>query len=232
MRIVGHVAHVTASLYAETMTNSQASVDLGALYGAARQRITALVTADGVDLETIVPATPAWRVRDVVAHLAGVTADAIGGNMEGAPGEVWTAAQVARGRDRALTDLLEDWAKFGAMLEGFLSSPAGAPAAAAVIDVHSHEADIRHALGLSFEIPSTFLGWSMERLRDGFHTAVVEANLPPVTLKVADAELLRARLGRRTAAEVSAYGWSTDPAPYLDTFFLFGPAERSIGEHL
>lgn len=226
------MAQVTASLYAETMTNSQASVDLGALYSAARQRITALVTVDGVDLKTIVPSTPAWRVRDVVAHLAGVTVDAIGGNMEGAPGEAWTAAQVARGRDRDLTDLLADWEKFGAMLAGLLSSPAGTPASAAVIDVHTHEADVRHALGLPFEMPSDFLGWSMKRVRDGFHASVSEAGLPPVTLNVGDAEMFRARLGRRTSAEVSAYDWSADPAPYLDTFFIFGPTERSIGEHL
>ena len=146
------------------MTNSQGSVDLGALYSAARQRITALVTADGVDLEAIVPSTPAWRVHDVVAHLAGVAADAIGGNMEGAPGEAWTAAQVARGRDRSLADLIADWEEFGPMLEGFLSSPAGVPASAAVIDVHTHEADVRHALGMSFEMPGDFLDWAMRRI--------------------------------------------------------------------
>ncbi|MEQ1874267.1 MAG: maleylpyruvate isomerase N-terminal domain-containing protein [Ilumatobacteraceae bacterium] len=214
------------------MTNSTTTHDLGALYGAARQRITALVSANGIDLDTMVPSTPAWRVRDVVAHLAGVTADAIAGNMEGAPGEAWTAAQVARGRDRTLTEVLAEWAQFGPMLEGFLSSPAGAPASAAVIDVHTHEADVRHALGLSFDVPSEFLEWSMERLRDLFHKAVSEAGLPPVSVKVADAELFRARLGRRTEAEVRAYDWSVDPTPYLDSFFLFGPTEHSIGEHL
>ena len=37
---------------------------------------------------------------------------------------------------------------------------------------------------------------------------------------------------KRITALVTAYDWSTDPTPYLDTFFLFGPAEHSIGEHL
>lgn len=227
LRVVGHVAHVTASFYAETMTN----IDLGALYRGARERITALVTAQGVDLERNVPATPAWRVRDVVAHLSGVTADAIGGNMAGAPGEAWTDAQVTRGRDRELADLLADWAKFGGVMEAFLSSPDGAPASAAVMDVHSHEADVRHALGMPFSIPVDFLSWSMGGLRDGFHKAVADAGLPPVTINISDAEWFRARLGRRTADEVRAYDWSLDCAPYLDTFFIFGPAARSIGEH-
>jgi hypothetical protein len=28
---------------------------------------------------------------------------------------------------------------------------------------------------------------------------------------------------------VSAFGWSADPAPYLDTFFLFGPTDHEVG---
>ncbi len=213
------------------MANGESKPDLGALYGAARQRITALVTADGVDAETVVPATPVWRLHDVVAHLSGVTADAMTGNMAGAPGEEWTAAQVARGRDRTLRELLAEWAKFGPMLEGFLSSPDGVPAAAAVIDVHTHEADLRHALGLPMVVPADFLSWAVDRLRDGFHDAVAKAGLPPVSLIASDTEWFRARLGRRTVAEVSGYDWSLDPMPYLDAFFVFGRAAESLGEH-
>lgn len=210
------------------MTNT----DIGALYGAARQRITALVTTDGVDLETIVPSTPAWRVRDVVAHLTGVTADAMSGNMAGAPGEAWTEAQVARGRDRSLDEILADWEKFGSMLEAFLSSPAGGPASAAVMDVHTHEADIRHALGMPIALPSDFLAWAIDGLRDGFYKSVGEADLPPVRMNAPDAEWFRARLGRRTEEQVRAYDWSIDPTPYLDTFFIFGPTQQASGEVL
>ena len=210
------------------MTNT----DIGALYGAARQRITSLVTTDGVDLETIVPSTPAWRVRDVVAHLTGVTADAMSGNMDGAPGEAWTEAQVARGRDRSLDEILADWEKFGSMLEGFLSSPAGGPASAAVMDVHTHEADIRHALGMPIALPSDFLAWAIDGLRDGFYKSVGEAGLPPVRMNAPDAEWFRARLGRRTEEQVRAYDWSIDPTPYLDTFFIFGPTQQESGEVL
>ena len=210
------------------MTN----IDFGALYGAARHRITALVLDEGVDLETIVPSTPAWRVRDVVSHLAGITADAMTGNMDGAPGDVWTDAQVERGRGRLLSDVLADWETYGAQFEGFLSSPAGANATAAVMDVHAHEADIRHALGLPFEVPDNFLAWATTQLHDRFQTSVAGAGLPPVSVKADGSELFRAHLGRRTAAEVSAYDWSLDAAPYLDAFFIFGPAEKSIGEHL
>ena len=210
------------------MTN----IDFGSLYGAARQRITAIVTAPDVDVETVVPSTPAWRVRDVVAHLAGISTDAMTGNMEGAPGEVWTAAQVERGRDRPLSDVLDDWVAYGEKFEEFLSSPAGSAATAAVVDAYTHEADIRHALGLPFEVPSDFLSWATGHLDERFHTAVAEAGLPPVSVRAADAELFRARLGRRTAAQVCAYEWSADPTPYLDSFFIFGPTEQASGEHL
>jgi uncharacterized damage-inducible protein DinB len=46
--------------------------DLGASYRAARERITALVSADGVDMSRRVPATPEWALHDVLSHLAGV----------------------------------------------------------------------------------------------------------------------------------------------------------------
>ncbi len=210
------------------MTN----IDLGAFYGDSRQRYVALVTSPGVDLEKIVPATPAWRVRDVVAHLTGVATDVITRNVEGAGGEAWTAAQVERGRDRSLEELLADWDTYGAQLEEFLSSPAGEVVGNVVMDVHSHEADLRTLLEMPVDLPADVLDWSMGRIRDGFHSAVAEARLQPVTINVSDAELFRARLGRRTAAEVSAYDWSADPTPYLDTFFIFGPAQTSIGEHL
>jgi hypothetical protein len=50
-------------------------VDPGQLYLAARERVVALVTNDGVDPDAPVLATPGWSVRDVVAHLAGVARD-------------------------------------------------------------------------------------------------------------------------------------------------------------
>lgn len=202
------------------------------MYRASRHRITALVTAADANVELIVPSTPEWRVRDVVAHLSGIASDAMTGNMEGAPGEVWTAAQVDRARDQSLVDLLADWAKFGETFESFLSSPDGAVAGSAVMDALTHEADIRHAWEMSFELPDDFLGWAAGRLRDRFDAAVAEAGLPPVAVKAPDAELFRAHLGRRTAAQVREYEWSADPTPYLDAFFFFGPTEQASGEHL
>jgi len=215
------------------MTNlvaSATSPDLGALYRSARERITALAVGPLIDPTLVVPATPEWSVHDVIAHLSGIAVDGTSGNMEGAPGDAWTAAQVARNVDRSIAEMLAEWTLVGPLMEGFLSSPAGQNASSAVIDIHTHEADLRHALGLPVAVPSDFLAWAGPRLRDGFNAAVEKAGLAPVTVVVSDLELFRGRLGRRTDGEVLALEWSTPAAEYLDLFFIFGRAEQSLGE--
>ncbi len=206
------------------------SVDPGILYRTCRERITALVRAPDVDETMAVPATPGWCVHDVISHLSGVSEDAITNNMAGAPGEAWTAAQVARGKGKSLDELFAQWAANSAMLEGFFSSPAGAASGAGVYDAHTHEADLRNALGLPAAVPADFLTWAAPGFRESFAQAVADAGLPPVTMEASDFEWFRARLGRRSEAEVRAYAWTADPTPYLDHFFIFGRAVRSIGE--
>ena len=206
------------------------SVDPGILYRTCRERISALVAAPGIDTDRVVPATPRWTVHDVIAHLSGISDDATSGNMDGAPGDEWTAAQVERGRALTVGQLVERWEHNSPMLEAFFSSPAGAGSLNGVFDVHTHEADLRHALGMCVEVPAEFLAWAAPDFRDGFAEAIADAGLAPITVDIDDFEWFRGRLGRRTEAEVRAYAWSADPSPYLDEFFIFGRAERSLGE--
>lgn len=203
------------------------SIDLGAFYRAARLRVADL--ADDDLAARPVPATPAWDVHDVVAHLAGVMHDVSTGNTSGAPSTAWTAAQVERGRGKTVAEIVDEWAAAAEGFEGFLSSPEGGKAGAAIMDVNAHETDLRTALGLDPALPDEFVAWSGDRLRSAFDSQVAAAGLPAVTIDVSDFELFRGRLGRRTRDEVSAFGWSADPTPYLDTFFLFGPAEHPVG---
>ena len=208
------------------------AVDLGEMYRSARERITALVTAADVDPAAVVPATPDWTVHDVVAHLSGIAVDGTSGNMEGAPGDEWTAAQVRRNAHRSIEDMVAEWSQVGPLMEGFLSTPEGALASAAVMDIHTHEADLRDALGLPVAVPAAFIAWAGPTMRNGFAAAVAAADLPPVVVSVGDFELFRARLGRRTEAEVAAYDWSAPAAGYLDLFFIFGRAARPLRESL
>jgi uncharacterized protein (TIGR03083 family) len=202
-------------------------IDLGTAYRAARLRVADLVSDSVADRQ--VPATPAWNMHDVVAHLAGVMNDVVAGNMQGAATEPWTAAQVERGRGKPIAKVIDEWAGAAPGFETFLSSPGGSKAGSAVVDVHAHETDLRSALGLDSALPDDVVAWAAERLREGFDGQVVAAGLDPVTIDASDFELFRARLGRRTREQVSAFGWSADPAPYLDTFFLFGPTDHPVG---
>ena len=206
------------------------TIDLGELYRGAHSRISELVSGHGVDPTLRVPATPEWTVHSVVAHVSGIAADASSGNMEGAPGEAWTAAQVARGAGRTIAEMVEEWETTGPLIEGFLSSPAGEAAAAAVMDIHTHEADVRQALNLPAGVPEEFLAWAGATLRRSFAEQVAAAGLPPVEVTASDFEWFRGRLGRRTVGEVRAYGWPADAEPYLDTFFIFGRATASLGD--
>lgn len=207
------------------------------MYRAARLRIVDLVTAapDGAgDVERRgrlpVPATPLWDVHDVVAHLSGIVDDVRAGNMEGVTTDPWTAAQVERARGRSVAEMVAGWNHGAPTIEGFLSSPDGASAYRAVLDIHTHEADLLNALGRTVALPAEFLGWAAPVLLDDFHAAVAAAGLAPVAVDVTAFEVFRSRLGRRTTAEVTSYPWSLDPGPYLDSWFVFGRAEQSLGE--
>jgi uncharacterized protein (TIGR03083 family) len=203
------------------------SIDLGTSYRAARLRLADLADDDLAALR--VPATPEWDVHDVVGHLFGVMSDITAGNLEGVTTPTWTAAQVERCREKTVSEIVGAWAGAAPGFESFLSSPAGSNASAAVMDLHCHETDLRAALGLAAAIPDDVLAWAGETMRAGFNAQVTAAGLPEVAIAASDFEVFRGRLGRRTREEVAAFGWSADPAPYLDIFFIFGPTEEPVG---
>ena len=203
------------------------TIDLGASYRAARLRVADIVNDNLADHE--VPATPGWSVHDVVSHLYGVMTDISAGNLAGVATPPWTAAQVERCRSKSLGEVLAEWSAAAPGFEGFLSTPAGSNAGAAVMDVNCHETDLRSALGLAPALPDDTLAWAGESMRAALRSQIAAAGLPEVALDAPDFELFRGRLGRRTRDEVAALGWSADPAPYLDIFFIFGPTAHPVG---
>ena len=117
-------------------------------------------------LETTVPATPEWTVKDVVAHLTGDATCVIAGDFPSeffaAFGEEqavaalnrWTAQQVAERRDRPLQDVLSEWDasadKLVSMMKGE-AWPAGVPPFATYVlltDLAVHQQDIYGTLGI------------------------------------------------------------------------------------
>jgi len=52
----------------------------------------------------------------------------------------------------------------------------------------------------------------------------------PIRWRTDDDELLRARMGRRSRAQLAAMDWSRDPGPLLDELTVFAPAAADIVE--
>ena len=215
--------------------------DLARLYRDTRERLTSLVSGlESQALATPVPACPGWEVADVVAHLAAIVEDALAGRLSGPPSEAETAVQVARYKGRPMSRTLAGWTAGAPQFEEVISAFDIPPA---VIDVASHEQDIRGALGLpgarDNEAIRQMAGWLLERL----HTPV------PVCVTVEDAEFrvgpegepvlgltttrfeaFRWRMGRRSRDQLAALDWSGDPARVLDHLVVFGPARTDIVE--
>ena len=182
--------------------------DLAGAYADARQRFGELLAGlDAAALGAQVPACPAWTVRDVVAHVTGVAADAAGGTyFSGAADawrdirlaaarDVWTAGQVRSRRGRPVEALVAEWAGWAATLEPMLAGTVrplpGSPAwllSAPVADLAVHLHDVRGALRLpgDRDAPATGLGlriyarWLGDRLD--------QAGRPALRLRVAGRE--------------------------------------------
>lgn len=225
-----------------------AEPDLARLYGAARARLTALLTelaeADPAALDTAVPCCPGWSVRDVLAHLTAVCEDALAGRLTGIPTEEQTADQVRRMAGCELTEVLTRWAAAAPPFESVVARAGIWPA---VLDVVSHEQDVRGAVGRpgarTCEAIGLGAGWLLAGLRPPVPLRVVvedeeflagppgaPAVTPELTLVTSRYEAFRWRLGRRSRAQLAALDWSGDPAPVLDQLAVFGPAARDIIE--
>lgn len=119
--------------------------DWGALYHANIDAVTALAAgADQAELSTRVPATPAWTVREVLAHLAGSPADALSGRMDGAPGDAWTARHVRERAQRSTDELVVEIRSYA---DPVLATLAGNDRPALVWNLAVHHADLHEALG-------------------------------------------------------------------------------------
>ena len=213
------------------------------LFAASRARIVDLVKNS--DPETPVPTCPGWSVKDLVAHLAVSLGAYVDRDMEGATSPSWGDNQVAAHRETSLQDCLAEWEQNAARAGDLFESPLGAIAMA---DVLAHEQDIRTAIGQPGERKGAGVGASVEIALGFIEKKIAGTNLPPfrivtddvdrvvgegppaVTLSTSTYELWRSMHGRRSRAQVRAMEWDGDPTPYLDVFFVFGPAEDDIEE--
>jgi uncharacterized protein (TIGR03083 family) len=217
------------------------AVDLARMYRETRERLTALVAAlDEAELGAPVPACPGWTVADVIGHLAAIPEDALAGRLTGPPSEEETAAQVDRFRGRPMAQTLAGWTELAPRFEEVVATFKVRPA---VIDVASHEQDIRGAVGRpgarDTEVIREMSGWLLARLRPPVRLRVTVEDTqiqvgpdgaPVLGLTTTWYEAFRWRMGRRSRDQLAALDWSGDPAPVLDHLVIFGPARADVIE--
>lgn len=222
----------------------------GEAYASTRRSVVDLVKdLDEEESRRIVPACPAWTVRDVVAHLAAIAVDASKGNLEGVGSDEWTQRQLDERAGKAIPDLVAEWDEVASQIEGALEYfPKGA-ASLFVGDTVTHEHDIRLPLkrpgdrdAPAIEVAvNGYVRWFGRRLKDRGMPAVevraegrdwvAGAGEPAIAVEAPSLfELLRGLTGRRTKDEIAAFSWSGDPAPYLDVFSMYGMPAAPLGE--
>jgi hypothetical protein len=194
---------------------------------------------------TRVPCTPIWTARDVLSHVAGVPDDGLAGRVDGVATEPWTASQVERNAgftvDELLDRMLGQHELFGAAIEqlGEERPP---------YDCHTHEHDIRQAIGRPGNRESAIIEDAMLlltqwielpleltiRFSDGAMQVVGTPGAErQVELATSPFEVFRSRLGRRTQAQVRGLNWtgeSSDIDTIVASWFNFGPSDITIVE--
>ena len=196
---------------------------------------------DDDQLAITVPCSPEWTVRDVLSHVAGVTDDVANGRVDGAATDPWTAAQVERWRDTDPAVLIEQW---NSQIDGVAEALEQFGEFRPPLDCHTHEHDLRHALGMFDNQSSEVVMLMATRFADvavGRPVSITFADgsigsMPgdgdPIELSgLTQFEFVRSRLGRRTPEQVAAYEWSEAPGEQvLSNWFAFGPSELPIVE--
>ena len=197
---------------------------------------------------TLSPACPAWTVKDLYAHQAGVAADVLAGRLDGVATAPWADRQVAERADWTLGEVLDEWERNGPELEDRLADVGDAVDPRLVLDVWTHGQDVRGALDRPARRDGPVAQWCTQSMVARFGSRLREAGLAPLTLDVgheeliaggdraADTlavsrfELLRAATGRRSRSQILAWAWPSEPSAYVDALTVFPPRATPLDE--
>lgn len=97
--------------------------------------------------DVIVPASPAWSVRNVVAHLTSVAHISVNRLGWGDDVQATIDREVAVRADHTIEEITAEWEN---LLEPLAQMFAGQPSGPLVVDVVTHEHDVRAALGAEY----------------------------------------------------------------------------------
>jgi len=154
----------------------------------------------------VVPCTPAWTVRQLAAHFAGVPEDILAGRMEGVASDAWTHAQVERYGRLTLAELADLCEASAPQIDAIIHNFPQPIISQFVMDAVTHEQDMRSALGVPGGRDSKAVDVGV-----GFFLNLIEVSDPPLfneltSTPISQWDILRSLTGRRTVEQMNAVG--------------------------
>jgi len=202
-------------------------------YRAARLGVTKLIADGTVPADLTIPSCPEWTVRDLVAHLVGISSLAIG-RMSG-----WVKPERSSA-DTDVAGLVAEWGRMGEHAEYLIEEHGGRRGSLMVLDAFTHELDLRYALGAPLPDEHPAFPRAFEVVLSGFSAEVAAHDLPAIlvevdghewqagigepvaTLSGARYDIYRSLVGRRTHEQITRLGWSRESHRWLPAF-TWGP---------
>jgi uncharacterized protein (TIGR03083 family) len=221
------------------LTGQSAPVTNSVAYRNVRHNVTKMLTEHSPAEDLPIPTCPEWTIVDVLAHLAGTAALAVGRISGSVPARRTPAGS------NDIVSLLGEWDWMGPEVERLLTGRAGN---LLVMDSFTHELDIRYALGEPLPGTHPAFARAFEMLVAGFSASVVAHNLPALQLVIdgtrwtvgagmpvgeltaSGYDVYRSLAGRRTPEQITRLGWSRDSHRWLPAFTWgpFTPPEEPV----
>src|SRR3954471_23082995 len=209
-------------------TDVEASSTPAVAYERLRRQFVALVRKlDATDLRPTVPATPAWTVHDVLAHVVGIPADLNASKLGDSDANAWTARQVEERRNSSVEQMTAEWSREAPAFESGLTLFGDDIGKHYVGDLGQHLIDVQAALGLPPSIDREALLFGLDFYLDDLHERLVSADIgaelsiddrrivvgaatPVAGLHSSAFEVFRALGGRRSLAQLGHLSWEGD----------------------
>lgn len=224
-------------------------MDAHKLWQDSHQRILALLR-DRQDAGSVTTTIPGWDVRDLVAHIVGAEKDLLEGTNDPGHGTQWAARHLQERPYQDLPSIIEEWEELTPRIERLFAHGDEKTIDALIVEVTTHEQDLRTALAESpladpealayvAEVYTTVLGERFDRDGLGSLTFVTDTWEGTAGMGVHQGdvhvdlfELQRGLSGRRSREQMRSWDWSTNPEPYLDRLSVPGrPRETPLVEH-
>jgi uncharacterized protein (TIGR03083 family) len=179
---------------------------LGAAQGTRLRSIEILRSLNETQAALTVLPCPGWSVKDLTCHMFGVADDILNGRLDNVGSDAWTAEQVARHRPKSLAEICDDWESSSADFDAFVLSIPSPSNLQVVMDLVTHEHDIRLALNQQGCQDSDSVTIGLEYLLGHLRHENPELLAVLDKLELSDFEMLRVLSGRRSLRQLKEMG--------------------------